>query len=86
SFSNIAPPEAKGLCPDDIIDIVTEFGLHYNSATCCGVIFHMMGALSQYGRLSGTCVADSPEKAWELVETTRQILAEQAVKLSWLQQ
>lgn len=86
SFSNIAPSEAKGLCPDDIIDIVTEFGLHYNSATCCGVIFHMMGALSQYGRLSGTCVADSPEKAWELVETTKQILAEQAVKLSWLQQ
>ncbi|MGM9993009.1 MAG: peptide ligase PGM1-related protein [Candidatus Bruticola sp.] len=86
SFSNIAPPEAKGLCPNDIIDIVTEYGLHYNSATCCGVVFHMMGALSQYGRLSGTCIADSPEKAWQLVDTTRTILAKQASELSWLQQ
>ena len=84
SFSNIAPPEARGLCPNDIIDIVTEFGLHYNSSTCSGVLFHMMGALSQFGRLSGTCVAESHEKAWQLVENVREILAREAKELSWL--
>lgn len=84
SFSNIAPPEAKGLCPNDIIDIVTEFGLHYNSTLCSGVIFHTMGALSQYGRLGGTCVARTHEEAWELVENTRHILAREAKELNWL--
>lgn len=84
SFSNIAPPEARGLCPSDVIDIANEFGLHYNSALCSGVIFHMFGSLSQYGCLGGTCVAPTPKEAWELVESTRQILAKQARELSWL--
>ncbi|MBQ7501284.1 carboxylate-amine ligase [bacterium] len=84
SFSNIAPPESKGLCPNDIIDIITDAGLHYNSTLCSGVIFHMMGALSQYGRLGATCIARTQEDAWELVEETKRVLSKEAKELNWL--
>lgn len=84
AFSNIAPPESKGLCPNDIIDIITDAGLHYNSALCSGVIFHMMGALSQYGRLGATCIARTQEEAWELVEETKRVLSREAKELNWL--
>lgn len=84
SFSNIAPPEAKGLCPNDIIDIITDAELHYNSAICSGVIFHTIGALSQYGRLGATCVAPTQERAWQLAEETRSILKAKSKDLSWI--
>ena len=69
---------------NDIIDIITDAELHYNSALCSGVIFHTIGALSQYGRLGATCVAPTQEKAWRLAEETRSILKAKSKDLSWI--
>lgn len=67
---NLEDEKYKGLLPQDLIDIVTYTGLHYNSSSNTGVVFHMIGALSEYGKIGVTCVGDSPEEAEELYQRT----------------
>ena len=33
-------------------------------------MFHLIGALSQYGKLGMVCIGDSPQKAYALFEET----------------
>jgi len=42
--------EPLGLTPEELFDIVTLHRLHYNQATGRGVLFHMLGALSEQGQ------------------------------------
>ena len=37
--------------------------LHYSHGTETGVLFHMIGALSQFGKVGLTAIGDSPEQA-----------------------
>ena len=46
-----------------VLDISTYTGLHYNSTTHTGVVFHMIGALSDFGKMGATCVGNSPREA-----------------------
>jgi hypothetical protein len=46
----------------------------YDGATQEGVIFHLMGALSQYGKLGVVCIGSSRERAWELYEKVIHLL------------
>lgn len=71
---NLEDEKYKGLLPQDLIDIVTYTGLHYNSSSNTGVVFHMIGALSEYGKIGVTCVGDSPEEAEELYQRTLETL------------
>ncbi len=56
----------KGLTPHDLIEIATANDLLYDGSTQQGIMFHMIGALSQYGKLGILCVGDTNEKAMEL--------------------
>jgi hypothetical protein len=42
---NLEAPVYRGLTPEDLIDIAVVNGLHFNSATQQGVVFHLIGAL-----------------------------------------
>ncbi|HMP87693.1 MAG TPA: peptide ligase PGM1-related protein, partial [Lacibacter sp.] len=53
----------KGLTPHDLIDIAMCNGLHYNGATEEGVVFHLISALSQYGKLGLVCIGSTAERA-----------------------
>ena len=53
----------KGLTPHDLIDIAMCNDLHYNGTTEEGVVFHLISALSQYGKLGLVCIGSSPERA-----------------------
>jgi hypothetical protein len=48
---NLEAPVYRGLTPADLLDIVVVNGLHFNGATQQGVVFHLIGALSEYGKL-----------------------------------
>ena len=60
---NLQSESYKGLTPYDLIDIMTLNDLLYNGSTQEGVMFHMIGALSQYGKLGVLCIGASPERA-----------------------
>ena len=64
----------KGLLPEDLMDLMIGDGLYFNPATETGVLFHMIGALSQFGKLGVICIADSAQGAEELYQRTRDVL------------
>ena len=71
---NLSRDAYKRLAPDDLMDIAVDHGLHFDAATQEGVFFHLIGALSGYGKLGVVCVASSREKADELFERTVAVL------------
>lgn len=71
---NLQSPSYKGLTPDDLIDIAVNNGLHFDSASQQGVIFHLIGALSQYGKLGTVCIGDSHENALKFYNDTVEVL------------
>lgn len=81
---NLENEKYKGLLPQDLIDIVTYTGLHYNSSSNTGVVFHMIGALSEFGKIGVTCVGDSPEEAEELYQRTLDTLDWACESSEWI--
>ncbi len=67
-------PRFRGLLPEDLLDIMIECGLIFDPTQETGVLFHMIGALSQFGKLGAVFIGDSPEHAQELLEETRRVL------------
>jgi hypothetical protein len=72
---NLQSDAYRGLLPEDLIDIVTVNQLHYNQRTESGVLFHLVGAVSEFGKLGVTAIANSPAEAQELYERTLAVLA-----------
>jgi len=81
---NLENEKYKGLLPQDLIDIVTYTGLHYNSSSNTGVVFHMIGALSEFGKIGVTCVGDSPEEAEQLYQRTLETLDWATESSDWI--
>ena len=73
---NLKSPAYRGLLPEDLFEMVTRQGIGYRHATGTGVLFYMIGALSQYGKLGMTCIGNSPEQAEALFKRTAEILDE----------
>jgi hypothetical protein len=48
--------------------------IHYDAATQEGVVFHLIGALSQYGKLGAVCIGSSPERARAFFEKAKAAL------------
>ena len=71
---NLQAERYRGLTPDDLIDIAVRNGLHFHGGTCEGVVFHLIGALSEFGKVGMVCVAATPERARGLYEETASIL------------
>lgn len=71
---NLRSPRYRGLTPDDLIEIAVLNGLHFHGATQEGVAFHMIGALSEFGKLGLVCVAGTVKRASELYDETVAVL------------
>jgi hypothetical protein len=56
------------------MDISIFHELMYDSAAQEGVMFHLVGALSEYGKLGLVCVGSSPERAKAYYDKTIKIL------------
>src|SRR5260370_12378685 len=64
----------RGLLPEDLIEILTETHLHYSLGTESGVLCHLIGALSEFGKLGVTAIADTPEQADAIYQRTLAVL------------
>jgi hypothetical protein len=60
---NLCDEKYIGLTPIDLINIAICNNLMYDGVKQCGVMFHMIGALSQYGKLGLVCIAATIEEA-----------------------
>ncbi len=64
----------KGIGPADLVDIAVNEELHFHSTTERGVVFHLIGALSEFGKLGMVCIGDNPRQAEFLYRKTRGVL------------
>ncbi|MGD1804698.1 peptide ligase PGM1-related protein [Dapis sp. BLCC M126] len=65
---NLQKSRYRGLLPNDLMDIIALNRLHFDSGTETGTLFHMMGCLSQFGKLGLTSIGNSPEQAEEIYQ------------------
>jgi hypothetical protein len=71
---NLHAEHYKGLTPSDLVDIAAVHGLHFNAATQEGVVFHLIGALSEFGKLGVLAVGGTEEKAHASYKRSVEIL------------
>ena len=71
---NLQAPHYCGLTPPDLVDIALLNGLHYDGTAQEGVVFHLIGALSEFGKLGVVCVGSSAERAEAFYRRTVEIL------------
>ena len=68
----------RGLTIDDLFDIIVRQRLHFDPARQTGVVFHMISALSENGRIGLTAVGDTPEQADATYRRAERTLVEEA--------
>ncbi len=66
-----------GLRPEDLIDIAVYHGMHFHAPTERGVVFHLIGALSEFGKLGLVAIGDNPQQARFLYKQALQVLDEE---------
>jgi hypothetical protein len=64
----------QGLLPSDLIDIITKHSLHFDSSTKTGTVFHLIGAISEFGKLGLTSIGNSPAEAKEIYQRVEEVL------------
>ncbi|MEO8585930.1 MAG: peptide ligase PGM1-related protein [Acidobacteriota bacterium] len=75
---NLRSDTFRGLLPEDLIEIVTINSLHYSHNSESGVLFHLVGALSEYGKLGMTAIGNSREEVEAIYGKTLRILDHEA--------
>ena len=75
---NLVDERLRRLIPEDLMDILVERNLHFAETTQKGVVFSLISALSEHGKLGLVAIADTPEGADELYDKTVDVLLEEA--------
>jgi hypothetical protein len=65
STDNLQSRNYVGLRPSDLLQHATVAGFTYDAADERGCIFHMLGALPEFGKVGVTCIADTRREALE---------------------
>jgi hypothetical protein len=71
---NLKKEQYKGLLPTDLMDIIAKHHLHFDSSRRTGTVFHLMGALSEFGKLGLTSIGDSLEDAKAIYDQVEAVL------------
>ncbi len=71
---HVESPLYRTLTPDDLFDIVVRHGLHFGQTRQTGVVFHMMSALGELGRMGLTAVGNSHQEAKALYKRAVAVL------------
>ena len=71
-------PDYESLTPDDLLDVITERGLAWDSRTETGVVLHMISALAVAGRIGLTAIGDDLPQARSLYYEVKEALDEAA--------
>lgn len=78
---SVQSDQYKGFGPTDLVDVAVMNELHFHASTERGVVFHLIGALSEFGKLGMVCIGDNRQQAEFLYRKTRSVL-DQATRRS----
>jgi len=71
---NLQKPAYRRLGPDDLIDVLVQNRLHFDDTRQQGVVFNLIGALAEVGKLGLVSIASSPEAAQQIYDATVRVL------------
>ncbi|MBW4654081.1 MAG: carboxylate-amine ligase [Kaiparowitsia implicata GSE-PSE-MK54-09C] len=71
---NLQSDRYIGLLPDDLMHIIAKHRLHFNPSTEVGSVFHIIGCLSEYGKIGLLSIGNSPKEADAIYHQVIQIL------------
>ncbi|MGI0482670.1 peptide ligase PGM1-related protein [Geminocystis sp. CENA526] len=71
---NLQKPQYHGLLPYDLMDIIAKHRLHFDSSTKTGTVFHLMGALSEFGKVGLTSIGNSWKEAQDIYNNVETVL------------
>jgi PGM1 C-terminal domain len=71
---NLQHPQYHGLLPNDLMDIIAYHRLHFDSSTETGTVFHLMGCLSEFGKLGLTSIGNSLLEAQQIYQRVEDVL------------
>ncbi len=77
---NLVNPIYRRLTPADLVDIAVEHGLHFDQTTQKGVVFNLIGALSEFGKLAVVAIDEDVTAAQALFERTVETLDREAAR------
>lgn len=75
---HLESPAYRRLVPEDVVEILTLNRLCYDHRGMTGVVFHMLGGVSEYGRLGLVAIGDSRAQARELYARAAEVLDREA--------
>jgi PGM1 C-terminal domain len=67
---NCASPTLKGRTPGEVVKLVHDAGLGFDRESRTGNVLHLLGAVTEFGKLGFTSIGDSAEEAAELHRRT----------------
>ena len=79
---NLEKAHYHRLTPDDLIDIAVVHGLHFHGGTQQGAVFHLIGAVAEFGKLGVLCVGETETAADRLYRRTVTILDGECARTS----
>ncbi|HMG66654.1 MAG TPA: peptide ligase PGM1-related protein, partial [Chitinophagaceae bacterium] len=71
---NVISDQYKGITPGDLMDIAMFHSLMYDGTTQEGVMFHLVGALSEFGKLGLVCIGSTHERAKSFYERAIEVM------------
>ncbi|HEY9907983.1 MAG TPA: peptide ligase PGM1-related protein [Thermosynechococcaceae cyanobacterium] len=74
---NLQKEHYQGLLPNDLMDIIALHRLHFDTGTETGSVFHLMGCLSEFGKLGVTCIGNSMQQAEDIYHKLNKALDEE---------
>ncbi|MBW4691418.1 MAG: carboxylate-amine ligase [Lyngbya sp. HA4199-MV5] len=74
---NLQKDRYQGLLPNDLMDIIALHQLHFDTSTETGTVFHLMGCLSEFGKVGVTSIGNSPQQAEEIYQRLIRALDEE---------
>jgi hypothetical protein len=74
--SYVKHEDYKKLTPEKVIKIVREHKLLFDITSHTGVVFPMLGAITEFGKFGMTCIANSQEEADAMTATVKTLLAQ----------
>lgn len=71
---NLESARYRGITPYDLLETAIGNDLHYDATLQEGVAFHLISAMSQFGKLGLLCVGSTPERARSIYAQTVEAL------------
>ena len=75
---HVESDQLRGLTIDDLFDIAVRHRLHFHQGRQTGIVFHMMSAVGELGRVGLTAVDDTPDLADQRYRKAEAVLVEES--------